>query len=87
MGDSKIDTAFRANLSGVTRAVSCGRIDIPGTDEFTVQHTLNSIPDLYWYVPWSTGLTIARGTTPWTETSIYLVASGAGTIELFVVKL
>lgn len=87
-GDARIDAAIRQTVRDLPRVVDCGRVDIAGTTEFTVTHTLGEVPDFYIVNPWSDVRVFATESNrdKWSSKIIALTASGAGTVTLKVGK-
>lgn len=87
-GDARIDTAIQQTVKDLPRVLDCGRVDIAGTSEFTVAHSLGEVPDFYIANPWSDIRIYATETnqSKWTDRIIVLTSSGAGTATVKVGK-
>lgn len=86
-GDANLDAAMQDSLRDLPRFVSCGRIDVLTANEaFAVPHTLGDVPEFFHYVPWAEGALFAPESvqSQWTEDTVVLVASVAGTFTLYV---
>lgn len=86
-GDPRVDAAIRDTVRDLPRIVDCGRVDVVTAGEpIVVSHTLGRVPDFIVPNPWQDFNVFFSETLQgqWTDSSVVVVASAAGTFTLFV---